>query len=502
MSIVTFYSYKGGVGRSMALANIAVLLAKRGLRVLAVDWDLEAPGLERYFSYFRTEVSGGGLLNLLMEKHNEDSPEWDRHLWRIEGEVEGKDFSLHLLPSGKEADDAYAAKLERFEWDSFFADGGGDYLESLREEWRKTYDVTLIDSRTGLSDAGGICTIQLPDIVVAMFTANYQSLYGVRDIMRAAQAARNNLAYDRMHLAVVPLPARFGSRTEFRESQEWLGQFAEVLDEFYKDWLPNGLDPRHVVEVLKVPQVDFFGFGEKLAVMEQGTSDPDGMGFIYDRVASLLANDLDDAELVLKIEGKIEHRQARSVHKEGYEYDLYVSYGHQPIVYEVLRGFVDELRSMLGLEIGRDPTVFLDYNELGGGDVWAEKTHSALSRAKLLLAFLTPRYFTSEWCTREWATFAQREQVTQANGLIFPIVLRESEMPAWAVTRTYWDMSELLLGSSSKRRSLKTRKRVLQLAGELANRLRDVPQFDPDWTVLEPPRTKTHHGSFLPLPGS
>ena len=44
-TIATFYSYKGGVGRTMAMANVAVLLAQRGLRVLAVDWDLEAPGL-------------------------------------------------------------------------------------------------------------------------------------------------------------------------------------------------------------------------------------------------------------------------------------------------------------------------------------------------------------------------------------------------------------------------------------------------------------------------
>ena len=47
--IVTFYSYKGGVGRTMALANIAILLSQMNLRVLAVDWDLEAPGLEKYF---------------------------------------------------------------------------------------------------------------------------------------------------------------------------------------------------------------------------------------------------------------------------------------------------------------------------------------------------------------------------------------------------------------------------------------------------------------------
>src|SRR5688500_7860947 len=45
----TFYSFKGGVGRSMALANIAEIFSRQKLRVLMVDFDLEAPGLERYF---------------------------------------------------------------------------------------------------------------------------------------------------------------------------------------------------------------------------------------------------------------------------------------------------------------------------------------------------------------------------------------------------------------------------------------------------------------------
>ena len=47
--IYTFYSFKGGVGRSMAVAGVGYLFAERGLRVLAIDFDLEAPGLERYF---------------------------------------------------------------------------------------------------------------------------------------------------------------------------------------------------------------------------------------------------------------------------------------------------------------------------------------------------------------------------------------------------------------------------------------------------------------------
>src|SRR5713226_7815368 len=49
--IITFYSYKGGTGRTMALANVAYMLAKDSGNkgVLMVDWDLEAPGLHRYF---------------------------------------------------------------------------------------------------------------------------------------------------------------------------------------------------------------------------------------------------------------------------------------------------------------------------------------------------------------------------------------------------------------------------------------------------------------------
>jgi cellulose biosynthesis protein BcsQ len=50
--IVTFYSFKGGTGRTMALANVAWILAASGKRVLMVDWDLESPGLSRYFNPF------------------------------------------------------------------------------------------------------------------------------------------------------------------------------------------------------------------------------------------------------------------------------------------------------------------------------------------------------------------------------------------------------------------------------------------------------------------
>ena len=46
MYVVTFYSFKGGAGRTMALTNVGLQLAMEGRRVLLVDMDLEAPGLD------------------------------------------------------------------------------------------------------------------------------------------------------------------------------------------------------------------------------------------------------------------------------------------------------------------------------------------------------------------------------------------------------------------------------------------------------------------------
>ena len=167
----------------MALANIAVLLARRGLKVLAVDWDLEAPGLERYFAYFEIKPAGPGLLRMCMEARRSGTADFRNFISSFDCEAT---HPITLLASGRELDDAYTQNLESFDWEDFFKNGGGQFIEQLRQRWREEFDIVLIDSRTGLSDTGGICTIQLPDIVVAMFTANYQSLYGVRDVIGLA----------------------------------------------------------------------------------------------------------------------------------------------------------------------------------------------------------------------------------------------------------------------------------------------------------------------------
>src|ERR1041384_149121 len=63
--VVTFYSFKGGVGRTFALGDVAVYLARWGYRVLCVDLDLEAPGLARYFHGWLKDDNRPGMLEVL-----------------------------------------------------------------------------------------------------------------------------------------------------------------------------------------------------------------------------------------------------------------------------------------------------------------------------------------------------------------------------------------------------------------------------------------------------
>ncbi|MFM6071131.1 MAG: P-loop NTPase, partial [Dolichospermum sp.] len=57
-AVVTFFSFKGGVGRTTALVATALTLARNGHRVAIVDLDLEAPGLSTIF--FKDKVENFG----------------------------------------------------------------------------------------------------------------------------------------------------------------------------------------------------------------------------------------------------------------------------------------------------------------------------------------------------------------------------------------------------------------------------------------------------------
>jgi hypothetical protein len=63
--------------------------------------------------------------------------------------------------------------------------GGGVLLETVRKRLKREYDFVLIDSRTGVSDTSGICTVQMPDQLVVCFTCNNQSIRGAAAVVES-----------------------------------------------------------------------------------------------------------------------------------------------------------------------------------------------------------------------------------------------------------------------------------------------------------------------------
>jgi hypothetical protein len=249
--IITFYSYKGGTGRSMALANVAWLLAANGHSVVAIDWDLEAPGLHRYLLPFLRDpelTQTRGVMDLLWDYVNLvltpreawplsiDSPidlaDARSYITQLENPFADKGGCLDLLCAGEQVS-AYASRFRDFDWRALYErQGGGAFIDALAERLRGQYDFVLIDSRTGVADTSGICTVHLPDEVVLCFTYNRQSVKGVAAVARSIQLQRTP------PLRIWPVPMRVEKGIDgLNEARDFA---REELDRFLPaDWAPE-----------------------------------------------------------------------------------------------------------------------------------------------------------------------------------------------------------------------------------------------------------------------
>ncbi len=225
--VITFYSYKGGTGRTMALANIACLLARRDSgAVLMVDWDLEAPGLHRFFTgrlldgrdrpWDIDADEQPGLIDLfsaLVENVPAASEEQSEEAAR--GLLDSIDLDAYLLHSDLPGlfilkagrfDDGYPTRVNTFAWEPLHKRSPW-LFESLAERLMGRFRYVLIDSRTGMTDSGGICTMLMPEKLVVVFTPNAQSLTGVTGLIQRAISYRQE-SDDLRPLVIFPLPSR------------------------------------------------------------------------------------------------------------------------------------------------------------------------------------------------------------------------------------------------------------------------------------------------------
>ncbi|WP_437649096.1 tyrosine-protein kinase family protein [Sorangium sp. So ce362] len=197
MHTITFYSYKGGVGRSLVVANVANYLARMGRTVFLLDFDLEAPGLHYKFGL---EHGGAlkvkqGLVDILYQfSTNRSLPETlSEYVIDIESNFSSSG-KIHLISAGNAPSPDYWKKLSKVDWHALFyseaAYGIPLFLE-LKAFIEEAYDpdVVLIDARTGITEMGGVATTVLSNQVVCLMLPTSEHLEGTRGVMHAIRNA-------------------------------------------------------------------------------------------------------------------------------------------------------------------------------------------------------------------------------------------------------------------------------------------------------------------------
>ena len=120
MRTITFFSYKGGTGRSLAVANASYYLTQLGFKVVAMDFDLEAPGLRYKFS--KADDSSPieikqGLVDYLYDVAFNNSKPGLLTNYTYEIPIAGKNIqTVTLFPAGRAPSADYWKKLCRPNW--------------------------------------------------------------------------------------------------------------------------------------------------------------------------------------------------------------------------------------------------------------------------------------------------------------------------------------------------------------------------------------------------
>ncbi|MEG8052902.1 P-loop NTPase [Sphingomonas aerolata] len=158
---VTFASIKGGVGRSTALAVVAAHLSRSGKRVIAIDLDLEAPGIGTML-VVAGATSDFGALDYLVDS-GVQNPSLLRASDYIAGSFLGETgAAVSIMPaigtSTLKSPENAIAKLSRVYIEASEEGDGKLYHERVRDLLDRLaesgqYDVILIDARAGLHES-------------------------------------------------------------------------------------------------------------------------------------------------------------------------------------------------------------------------------------------------------------------------------------------------------------------------------------------------------------
>jgi MinD-like ATPase involved in chromosome partitioning or flagellar assembly len=476
--IITFYSYKGGTGRSMALANVAWILASHGLRVLTIDWDLEAPGLHRYFHPFLEDKeleNSPGLIDYVVEfteaaRHADrdelntpSSEKWyDRYtsLLRYTYSLHW-DFgqgTLDFVPAGQQGL-GYSLRVNGYDWQEFYDKlGGGTLLEAVKKRLREDYDYILIDSRTGISDTSGICTVQMPDDLVVCFTLNQQSIKGAASVAESADRQRR-LASGEPSLRIWPVPTRI--ELAEKDRLEAAREVARDTFQHYLGHLPR--KDRDVywsgVEILYQP---YFAYEEVLSIFaekrHQRASMLSSLEALTARLTDGAVEELKEMREQDRLKGFDMFRTTRRSDSGLARRSVFISYPYDDL--DGIEPIVAKLREQLG------EAVWWDHSAVLPGDDWSQSIDNALQKAKVVIAF-----FGQRWAKRQKPRHFEQQVATVLNqsAPVIPVLIGDLRVSEWASAA-----EKLKIDGITRRQALSVTKDIDADVERLSSAVREI----------------------------
>jgi len=204
--VVTFYSFKGGVGRSTALAFVGNILATRGQRVLMMDFDIEAPSLSFMSSSGSSRTARYGVLDYLHQHSltpNQKRLPIVECICQIDMPTRGE---LYLMPAGEYAA-GYMHRLADLDIRLFYRRKVNPMHQLLDDI--KAYldpDIILIDARTGFTDIGAVALFDKADLGIICFSPTEQSFAGLQWVVEAASKQRRYRGFPDLRFLLTPMP--------------------------------------------------------------------------------------------------------------------------------------------------------------------------------------------------------------------------------------------------------------------------------------------------------
>ena len=295
--VTSFYSFKGGVGRTTATILTALLLARQGKKVLLIDFDLEAPGLASIFANQEDNaerlLAVKGFVDFLIDfeanrkeikKLSIDDYYFVKNEQILVGSNGGELIIVPAIATDSKSAESYIDKLSKANIKFGF---GKDYipdifLKTLEDKVKP--DFILIDTRTGINDVGGLVFNRYAQNIFLIFFGSQQNMFGLESIL--PELKQLNQKDVNFYLVNSPVPQN--STDAETEINYYVEKSYEIFkNHFYNDDLPSQFDEtadHYPINIPYNPQALILNNYKKLANLIENSKNS------YQEIANIISS--------------------------------------------------------------------------------------------------------------------------------------------------------------------------------------------------------------------